>query len=58
MLSKFLIAIGSIYFFFNGIRAWCAVYQNNFSSVSGYTNTALVGVLVIFIGCLVGLSNE
>jgi len=57
-MSKFLIAIGSIYFFFNGIRAWCAVYQNDFSSVSGYTNTALVGALVVLAGCLVGLRNN
>ena len=56
-MSKFLIAMGSLYFLFNGIRAWCAVYQNDFASVSGYTNTALVGVLVVFVGCLLDLKR-
>jgi hypothetical protein len=57
-MSKFLIAMGSIYFVFNGIRAWCAVYQNDFASVSGYTNTALVGVFVVFVGCLLDLRSN
>lgn len=54
MMSKLIIAIGFIYFLFNGIRAWSAVYANDFASVSGYTNTALFGAFIVFVGCIVG----